>query len=202
MRKALLSLSAGLVLIGLYALGLAQQEEPKKKRRDEPIVPAAALPVVDGAGLSDGKSYDTQPAACTSADGTTHIAWVRYRNRVADELVAAAVRGGKAEAPVAITPEKGQYIRPAVAAAGADVWCVWTRTEPENVASIWMSKRSGGGWSAPERFLAGETRSHQNPEIAATADGRVAVAYQVHTGRATTSTCGCSTARRGPSRSR
>src|SRR6185503_13076325 len=67
---------------------------------------------------------------------------------------------------------------------GGEVWCVWTTSEPDHVSSIWYSRRSGSAWTPAARLLPDETRAHQNPEIAAGPDGKVAVAYQVHTGKA------------------
>lgn len=108
---------------------------------------------------------------------------MRYVNRKADEVVAVSRKGDRVSTPQAISSRPGQYIRPAVAASGNDVWCVWTRTEPDRVASIEFSRWQDGAWSPARRLLPDETRPHQNPEIAAGPDGRLAVVYQIHVGR-------------------
>lgn len=184
-KLAILCLSLGVLTAGAAALALQDQKKKKpQQRRGRQIVPAAKLTVVSGDRLSTGETYDNQPAAAVTADGTTWVAWVRYENRKADEVVALPLKEGKKSKPVVLTAQPGQYIRPALAAAGDEVWCVWTRTEAENLASVWYSRKTADGWSPPARVAPGETRSHQNPEIAATKEGRVAVAYQVHTGSA------------------
>jgi hypothetical protein len=170
---------------GLVAAGALVQQEPQRRRRaDQPIVPAADLPTVEGSLVSPGKTYDNQPAVAETADGTTWVAWVRYTNRNADEIVVQARKGEGAGELEVLTPP-GQYIRPALAAAGNDVWCVWTRSEPDRVSSIWYAtRRTDGRWTPARRLLLDENRAHQNPEIACGPDGRVAVAYQIHAGTA------------------
>jgi hypothetical protein len=162
------------------------QDPPKKSlqppKRNEAIIPAEEIRKLEGARLSAGKTYDNQPACAETPEGTTWVAYVRYANRGADEVVAVSRKDGKVSEPRSLT-EPGQYVRPALAAQGNDAWCVWTRTEPARVASVWYSRLSNGAWTPAARLVPEETRAHQNPEIAAAPDGRVAVAYQVHTGK-------------------
>lgn len=177
---------AGLAACALLTVlvGVALQQDPPKRPRpaDAPIVPAAALEIVPATRLSAGKTYDNQPAAAETADGTTWIAYVRYTNRKGDEVVAASVRDGQPAETRALTPGPGQYIRPTLAARGNDLWCFWTTTEPENRSTVWYARLTGGAWSSAARLLPDEARAHQNPEIALASDGRLAAVYQIHTG--------------------
>ncbi len=182
--------------VGLTALAVASvaaaaiayvaqdAKPPQQARPPEPVVPLADVPPVAGVKLSADGTYDNQPAVAETADGTSWVAYVRYHNHKADELVVVSRKGGEASKPHVLSPAPGQFIRPALAARGENVWCVWTVSEPERTASIWFSQRIGGRWAPAARILPDEKRAHQNPEIAAAADGRVAVAYQVHAGRA------------------
>ncbi len=187
MRRSLALPALG--LLGAAAAFASFPQDPPKKtleppRRNEPIVPVEDLRTLEGTRLSAGRTYDNQPACAATADGTVHVAYVRYHNRKADELVVVSHKDGTSSGPTVLTPEPGQYVRPALAAQENDVWCLWTRTEPDRVATVWYSRLSGAAWSPPARLVPEESRSHQNPEVAAAPDGRVAVAYQVHAGKA------------------
>src|SRR5207247_6210354 len=59
-----------------------------------------------------------------------------------------------------------------------------TPSQPATLASIWVARRTGDAWTPATRLLAGDAPAHQNPEIAVASDGRVAVVYQVHNGKA------------------
>lgn len=175
---------AGVVAIVAVCAGAqdgTKKKEPKKV--DEPIVALANLETLSGTRISAGKTYDNQPAAAATADGRAWIAYVRYQNRKADEVVVVSRQGEETSPPQPLTPAPGQYIRPVLVAHGNDVWCYWTASEPDRVASVWHSRRTGEGWTPAARLLPSETRAHQNPEAAVGPDGRVAVACQVHTGK-------------------
>ncbi len=179
--------AAGLLSLAALALAPVPQEKPPATppgaRQQQPeIVPAADLQTVAGARLSAGRTYDNQPAVAETSEGTSWVAWVRYYNHQADEIVVASRHGDRLAEPVVLTRRKGQYIRPVLAAAGNEVWCAWTVTEPDKVSTVWYSRMAAGQWSAPQRVIPDQDRPHQNPEIAAAADGRVAVVCQVHTG--------------------
>ena len=175
----------------------AARGQEKKANKFGPIVEPARLDIVAGTLLSADGTYDNHPAVAVAADGTTWVAWVRFnpeapRNdqsrggvsppRGADEVVVTAVKDGRTSPPAVLSPAPGQYVRPVIAAAGKDLWCLWTATSPDAVASIWHSRLAGGAWSPAARLIPGEKRAHQNPEIAADPDGRVAVVFQVHNG--------------------
>lgn len=163
--------------------GAKKQDPPPAKKAEEPILPAAKLEAVAGTRISAGKTYDNQPAAAATSDGRTWIAYVRYENHQADEVVVVSRRGDETSVPQVLTSAPGQYIRPALAAQGNDVWCFWTTSEPDRVASIWHSRFQGDKWTPAARLFPAEPRAHQNPEAAAGPDGRIAVACQVHTGK-------------------
>ncbi len=185
-RFRLAALSAILVATGAVAVAIQQPAEPKKAPDPTAvaIVQAGDLPTVASVRLSGGGTYDNQPSVAETADGTTWVASIRYHNGKADDVCVVSRKGDKGSDPQTLTPAPGQYIRPSLAASGTDVWCVWTTSQPDKTATIWISRRTGDAWSPAARLLPEETRAHQNPEIAAAPDGRVAVAYQVHTGRA------------------
>ena len=177
-------------VVAIVAVCAASQDAPKKqdpapkKKPAEPIVEAAKLETLPGTRISAGKTYDNQPAAAATADGRTWIAYVRYQNRRADEIVVVSRQGEEISAPQTLTAAPGQYIRPVLVAQGNDVWCFWTASEPDRVATVWHSRRAGDRWTPAARLLPSEPRAHQNPEAAAGRDGRLAVACQVHTGKA------------------
>lgn len=177
---------AGIAAAGLCLLILGSDAEgakgAKKRRRASAPDPDAVSERLPALRLSDDHAYDGQPAAAEDADGALWTAWVSYDGKGGEHLVARRVMDGKASDPVVLTPEAGQYVRPVMAACGSDLWCIWTRTEPDRVASIWYARWHAGAWCAPQRLLPDETRAHQNPELAA-AGGRLAVAYQVHHGK-------------------
>lgn len=179
----------------LYVLSCAvapPPSAPEGARRpvnpNEIIIPPENLGTVAGFRVSAGEEYDTNPAAAVTADGTTWVAWVRHRPGGADEIVARALLSPAAARPVpsrispveTVSGAAGQYIRPVLAATGADLWCFWTATAPDRTAQVWYSRRSGKAWSPAARFLPGEPRPHQNPEAAAGPGGALAVVYQVH----------------------
>src|SRR2546422_2345143 len=149
------------VAISAGAAALAIQDAKKKNPNTVDIVSAAEIPVVAGTRLSSGGTYDNQPAVAESADGTTWIASIRYHNAKADEVVVYSRKGEKASEPQVLTPAPGQYIRPALAASGSDVWCVWTTSQPDKVASIWVARRTGDSWTPAARLLTGDTPAHQ-----------------------------------------
>jgi hypothetical protein len=174
-------------IVAVCAVGAqdgAKKQEPAPKKVEEPILSLAKIDAIPGTRISAGKTYDNQPAAAATADGRTWIAYVRYHNHKADEVVVVSRQGNEVSEPQAVTPAPGQYIRPVLIAQGNNVSCFWTASEPDRVASIWHSRRSGDRWTPAARLLPAETRAHQNPEAAMDPDGRAAVAYQVHTGKA------------------
>ena len=130
--------------------------------------------------LSETKSFSNNPAIAASASGELAITWIRHDADTGDEVV---VKLGDAGPIEIITPKRGQYLRPVVTFAAGCVHCVWTQTDHDQPSSIWHAVRESGTWSPPKRLLPGELRAHQNPEIAASASGRVAVAFQMHTGK-------------------
>ncbi len=169
----------------------ARPTGPALSQVNETIVEPGKLGTLTGFRLSADGDYASQPAVAAGADGTVWAAWVRYREGQGDEVV---VRGlqfagrdrrvpARILPPQALSPGAGQYVRPVLAAAGADVWCFWTATHPERTSTIWYSRRSGSAWSPAARLLPEEKRPHQNPELAGRGDGTLAVAYQVHTGK-------------------
>jgi hypothetical protein len=182
-RVRLLALT--LIVVASAAAAFEIQDAAKKKDPNTvEILPALEIPVVTGARLSSGGTYDNQPAVAETADGTTWVASVRYHNGKADDVVVLSRHGEKMSEAHTITLAPGQYIRPAIAAAGNDVWCVWTTSQPEKLSSIWYSRRTGDTWTPAARLLSENAAAHQNPEIAAATDGRVAVVYQIHNGKA------------------
>jgi len=142
----------------------------------------ANLPEHAAVRVSTPGSWDNHPAATVTADGTVWIVRVRHHEGDGDDVAVVPWKAGSAGSLHVLTPARGQYIRPVIAAVGEEPWCVWTVSEPDRASSIWYSRRSGDRWSRASRLLPDETRSHQNPEIAIGADGRVAVVYQIHTG--------------------
>ena len=173
-------------VVAIVAVCTAAQDggkKPEPKKVEEPIQALAKIDTVPGSRISAGKSYDNQPAAAATADGRTWIAYVRYHNHKADEVAVVSRQGDGVSEPQILTPAPGQYIRPVVIAHGNEVWCYWTTSEPDRVATIWASRRSEDRWTPAARLLPSESRAHQNPEAAVGADGRIAVAYQVHTGK-------------------
>ena len=169
----------GLVVwLGVGAVAVVVQDGKKKKATPDP-----ELSTIASTRLSSGGTYDNQPAVTEAPDGTTWMAWVRYKNHEADELVVASRQKDTTSQSIVLSPKPGQYIRPALSCCGNEVWCVWTTSEPDKVSSIWYSRRSAEAWSPAARLLPEETRAHQNPEIASTPDGRVAIVYQIHTGK-------------------
>jgi hypothetical protein len=187
-KRSLLSTLGLTAWLAVGALAYVQQDATKKKtpgpKAADPIVAAPELPLIQASRLSSGGTYDNQPAVTEAADGTTWTAWIRFKNHGADEVVVSARRNGSTAPPQVLSPRPGQYIRPALAASGSEVWCVWTTSEPDRVSSIWYSRCSGNAWTTAARLLPEEPRAHQNPEIAAGPGGRAAVVYQVHTGKA------------------
>src|SRR5262245_43678346 len=135
-RFRLLALAGLAVASGAAALAI-QDAQKKKDPNTVEIVPAADMPTVAGTRISSGGTYDNQPAVAETSDGTTWIASVRYHNGKADEVVVAARNGEKISESQPVTPAPGQYIRPALAASGSNVWCTWTTSQPETLASIW-----------------------------------------------------------------
>ncbi|HJN65492.1 MAG TPA: hypothetical protein QF761_04765 [Pirellulales bacterium] len=129
--------------------------------------------------LTDGKTFGNNPAVAADQHGNVFVAWIRHHTDEGDEVV---VSEGNGKEVAVLTPELGQYLRPVLAATDSQVHCVWTQTNKDRVSTIWQAVRRGGIWSPGERLLPDEKRAHQNPEIAATADGRVAVVYQLHNG--------------------
>lgn len=182
-RRPRAAIAAAIVLLAAAAYALQDPPPRRPRPADAPIEPAAELPARAGTRLSAGGTYDNQPAVAAAPDGTLWVAYVRYVNRKADEVVAVSRQGDRTSAPHPLSAGPGQYIRPALCASGEELWCVWTRTEPDRVASIEFSRRRDGAWTPARKLLPDEARPHQNPEIAAGPGGKVAVVYQVHAGR-------------------
>ena len=134
----------------------------------------------EGRLLSETKSFSNNPAMAVSASGELATAWIRHDADIGDKVVVKLGVNGPVEV---ITPIRGQYLRPVVTFAAGSVHCVWTQTDHDQPSSIWHAVRESGKWSPPERLLPGERRAHQNPEIAASTSGRIAVAFQMHTGK-------------------
>jgi hypothetical protein len=159
------------------------------RRRQAGPAKATTAPagIVYGAKLSGAEGYHAQVAACETPDGNLHTAWVTYQENVGDYVfVRSTQKGAKAglTAITGLTPTPGQYIRPVIAAAGNDLMCLWTTTNETNLSTIWYSHTSGGSWTPAARLLPDDKAPHQNPEIAASHDGkRFAVIYQHHNGR-------------------
>jgi len=143
--------------IAVGAIAYVQQDpkkKPEQKPTEIPVVPLVELTSVPSSRISTGGTYDNQPAVAEASDGTTWTAWVRFRNHQADEVLVRSSRGGE---PQALSAKPGQYIRPTLAAAGGDLWCLWTTSEPDRVSSIWYSRRRGDAWSPASRLLPDET---------------------------------------------
>ena len=129
--------------------------------------------------LSDTHHFANNPAVAAKANDELSVAWVRHFPEKGDEIVVFNTSHNGIEV---ITPHRGQYLRPVIAYAGNRIHCVWTQTEHDRPSTIWYSVRGSDGWSPPTRLLPEEARAHQNPEIASSAEGRIAVAFQLHTG--------------------
>jgi hypothetical protein len=138
------------------------------------------LPEIQGQMISETRTFANNPAVAVDHEGKVSVAWIRHHAERGDEVVVADALG---ENLAVITSELGQYLRPVIAAAGKTLHCVWTRSDHDRPSTIWQAVRSNGIWAKPVRLLPEEERAHQNPEIAAAGDGRVAVVYQLHNGR-------------------
>lgn len=155
--------------------------QPQAPRGPQPLVPlheVAAIKMTGGAG------YDSQPSMVKLNDSDSYVAFIRYTADAKDDIVVTHHKSGRPMdrfvSSQVISGKPGQFIRPVLAVSGDTVWCFWTTTQESQLASIWFSKLTGDNWSAPERLLPQLSSAHQNPEAAGTADGKLAVAYQVH----------------------
>ncbi len=167
--------------------------KPAKNAGKQKAAKAAAKPAtvpsdrLFAARLTAEEGYHTAPSAAETKDGVVHVAWVQYVEGQGDQVVIrdqvrTEPRGGLTK-QITLTSGPGQYIRPVLAAAGDQMWCLWTETQEENRSIIWFSHFDKGQWSKATRLLPNEKVPHQNPEIAASADGKVAIVYQVHNGK-------------------
>ena len=130
--------------------------------------------------LTDTKTFANNPAVAASAEGEMWVTWIQHHTDKGDEVVIARRDGSDA---FVVSRGLGQYLRPVLAVAGDRLMCVWTQTDHDHVSTIWTASRPRDDWSEPRRLVPYEARAHQNPEIAAGADGQFAVVYQVHNGR-------------------
>ncbi|MEK6247006.1 MAG: hypothetical protein N2C12_02430, partial [Planctomycetales bacterium] len=137
------------------------------------------LDVVKTNQLSSRNEFANNPAMALSDDGAGWVAWIRHHAELG-AVVVVAEEDGKVSV---LTESPGQYLRPVMAASGDQLQCVWTQTDHDQVAAVWVASGRNGVWSKPQRLVPGETRAHQNPEISAGPDGRFAVVYQVHDGQ-------------------
>ena len=159
--------------------------------------PPAPLYDVNSIKLTNGSDYDSQPSVTQLPNGDTYLAWVRYSPAKLDEVAVMLVRGGIPRQRLVnwkvVSGKPGQFIRPVIAAAGEDILCFWTQTNESQLAAIWYAKLSGGAWSDPARLLPNLKLAHQNPEVSASSDGKLAVAYQVNNGNSTGYDVECTT---------
>ncbi|MBI2923974.1 MAG: DUF3604 domain-containing protein [Planctomycetes bacterium] len=126
--------------------------------------------------LTGERTFDGQPAICRAADGTIWAAWVAYSHPEGDAVMTAACRNGEWSRAERVTPEPGQFLRPAICETGGRVWVFWTQSG-DQLAAVWSASRDAEGWSRPRR-LSTDGVAAQNPEAASDAAGRIAVAWQ------------------------
>jgi len=163
------SISLALMLLIGPIAHAAGDEEPEH----------AHLEQISARLVTDGKTFGNNPAVAVDSNGNVAVTWIRHTTDKGDEVV---VSGPDGKHPFVLTPELGQYLRPVLAAAGEQLHCVWTQTNKDQVSTIWHAVRREGVWTPAARLLPDEKRAHQNPEIAATSGGRMAVVYQLHNG--------------------
>ncbi|MEK6269876.1 MAG: DUF3604 domain-containing protein [Planctomycetales bacterium] len=142
--------------------------------------PKPTLSLIAGKCISDSHTFANYPSIAINASGKPVVAWIRHHADQGDEVVVKTPMNHSVET---LTPQKGQYLRPVIAVTENKIHCAWTKTEHNAPSSIWHSVRDAHGWSPPARILPDEKRAHQNPEIAASKHGRIAVAFQLHTGK-------------------
>ena len=141
---------------------------------------ATSPPSLNGRLLSDSHTFANNPSIAADENGNLSVAWIRHHADKGDEVV---VRNTRKTDETILTPKLGQYLRPVIVYAKSQLYCVWTQTNHDSPSSIWYAVRSADEWSPPTRLLPDEHRAHQNPEIAASREGRIAVAFQLHTGK-------------------
>ena len=143
--------------------------------QDETLAPSS----ITSQCISETTVFANNPSITINSDGVSVVAWIKHDSVRGDQVVVKNIGQNKVEA---ITPEHGQYLRPVLAFAGERLHCVWTKTDHDSPSAIWHSFRDDGKWSPPARLLPTESRAHQNPEIAASKRGKLAVVFQLHTG--------------------
>lgn len=135
-----------------------------------------------GRRILPSTTWNSRPVVARTTDGTRVVASIRHHHGQGDDVAVVALRGTTVTEPEVLSAEKGQYVRPVLAAADGALCCLWTASEPERRSAIWFSLHRAGSWTPARRLLPDEARAHQNPEVAGDRRGRFAVAYQQHTG--------------------
>jgi len=146
-------------------------------------VPVLAEPLaipdpVSPASPGEALSYDEQPALAVGKDGRAWLAWVGWRregNSEGDRIYVARRGADGWDAPRAVTPTVGNYLRPSLAVLDGTPYVFWTATT-EVPTSIWMSCWNGKAWSAPAR-VSPPGGVHQRA-VACVAGGRLYLAWQ------------------------
>src|SRR5687767_7349118 len=130
------------LLMLAVSLEAAKPQAGKKPGKKAQRPATAPVDRIFGARLTDNEGYHNAPAAAETSDGIIYVAWVQYVEGVGDAVV---VRGQRREGKqgltktTTLTPAPGQFVRPVLAAAKDELWCLWTETRENERAAIWFS---------------------------------------------------------------
>jgi hypothetical protein len=124
----------------------------------------------------DGESAFGPDIAC-SAEGTVHVAWQRAQSRGNAVMYAALDPGGSLGTPERVSQGEAGWFAgaPVLAAAGHDVWVVWSETDGTEARVLARRRRAAGFDRALAVSPAGTVAEH--PSMAADPWGGVHVAW-------------------------